>query len=81
MEQTKNKVILEQGSHTHELTSKDDVTVKNITDSILKLKIKSGSSVITHGEHGTIATESEDVLKYVQQEYNPVSKSLRNAYD
>jgi len=36
---------------------------------------------VTHGEHGTIRTESRTVIKYVQQEVNPVTKKLQNAYD
>jgi hypothetical protein len=34
-----------------------------------------------HGEHGTIAIESPNVIKYVQQELNPVTKKLQNAWD
>lgn len=79
--QKTNEVVLEQSSNTHKLTSKGEVKVEKITDSILKLHIEEGEAVVTHGEHGVIATESENVIKYVQQEFNPVSKAMINAFD
>ena len=46
----------------------------------MKLQIQ-GDGIVTHGEHGTIKTESPNVIKYVQQELNPVTRKLQNAYD
>lgn len=72
-------VVLEPSTNTHSLTA-NDVEVTKVDNSILKLKVK-GNGIITHGEHGTLVTESENVIKYVQQEFNPVTKKLTNAYD
>jgi len=73
------EVVLEPSSNTHKMSA-NGVEVTEITPSILKLKVK-GSGYVTHGEHGTLVTESETVLKYVQQEYNPVTKAMQNAFD
>jgi hypothetical protein len=75
----KNSVVLEPSTNTHKM----DATAVEVTDlgnSTLKLKV-TGAGIVTHGEHGTLVTESENVIKYVQQEYNPVTKKLRNAFD
>ncbi len=73
------KVILEPSTNTHTMTG-NNIIVKDLGNGILKLNID-GEGVVTHGEHGAIKTESPSVLKYVQQEVNPVSKKLQNAWD
>lgn len=73
------KEVLEPSTNTHILHAKN-VVKKEISDGILKLTI-TGEGIVTHGEHGTIKTESPNVIKYVQQEYNPVTRKLQNAYD
>lgn len=73
------RTVLEPSSNTHTLVS-HDVKVTDLGNSTLKLKIK-GDGVLVHGEHGTIKTESPDVMKYVQQEFNPVTRAMQNAYD
>ena len=80
MHTDKHTVVLESSTHPHTLTGNSNVKVENITDSILKLKIH-GDGIVRHGEHGTIKTESENVVKYVQQEYNPVTKAIQNSFD
>lgn len=75
-----NQVILEPSSNTHTLKSENNVTVDELSPSILKLKIQ-GKGVVTHGQHGTICTEAETVIKYTQKEYNPVTKAMQNAFD
>lgn len=72
-------IVLEPSTNTHTLTA-NKVEVKELGNSILKLKIQ-GDGVITHGEHGVLKTESSTVIKYVQQEYNPVTKAMQNAFD
>ena len=78
MENNKS-VVLEHSTNTHVINA-SKIKVTNITDSILKLNII-GDGIIRHGEHGTIKTESDNVIKYVQQEYNPVTNALQNAFD
>lgn len=75
-----NEYVLEPSTNTHKITSTGKVDVKDLGNSILKLKIE-GSGIVTHGEHGVIKTESPDVIKYVQQEVNPLTKRLQNAFD
>lgn len=77
----KNQVVLEPSTNTHTLTSKGEVKVKDLGNGTLKLNIKAGEGVITHGEHGTLKTESTTVVKYVQKELNPVTRKLQNAFD
>jgi len=71
-------IILEPSSNTHTMTNV--LNVENIDASILKIKTTEQSKVF-HGEHGTLAIESENVIKYVQQELNPVTKKLQNSWD
>lgn len=73
------KVILEPSTNTHEISA-SNVEIQDLGGSILKLKIN-GEGIVTHGEHGTLVTESKNVIKYIQQEFNPVTKKLQNAYD
>lgn len=74
----KQTVVLEPSTNTHLMTEVTEVEA--IDTSILKLKTSKDSKVF-HGEHGTIAIESENVIKYVQQEFNPVTRKLQNAWD
>jgi hypothetical protein len=75
----KRTVVLEPSTNTHTMSA-NSVDVKDLGNSTLKLKVN-GDGIVTHGEHGTLVTESDNVIKYVQQEFNPVTKKLRNAYD
>jgi hypothetical protein len=76
----KKKVeVLEPSTNTHILKA-DEITKTDMGDGMLKLQIK-GEGIVTHGEHGTLKTESKTVFKYVQQELNPVSQKLQNAFD
>ena len=80
MKEVKNKVVLEPSTNTHALHSENEVDVKDLGDGILKLKVK-GKGIITHGEHGTVVTENENIIKYVQQELNPLTRAFQNAFD
>jgi hypothetical protein len=71
------RVVLEKSTHTHEMEGAE--VVKDFGNGILQLKVEKG--IVTHGEHGTIKTESPDVIKYVQQEVNPITKAMMNAFD
>jgi hypothetical protein len=75
-----NKVVLEPSTNTHAIESQNEIQTQDLKGGILKLKIK-GAGIVTHGEHGTLVTESPDVIKYVQKELNPVTKALQNAFD
>ena len=74
------KVVLEKSTNTHEIEAKSVVVTKDHKDGTLELEVK-GDGIVTHGEHGTIKTEAENVIKYVQQELNPVTKRMQNAFD
>jgi len=73
------KLVLEPSTNTHCIEA-SRIVKKDIGNSVLKLDVD-GFGIVTHGEHGTIRTESRTVIKYVQQEVNPVTKKLQNAYD
>lgn len=71
-------IVLEPSTNTHTMTNVVDVV--KLEGGILKIKAEKGSMVL-HGEHGTLAVESTNVIKYVQQEVNPITKKLQNAWD
>ena len=75
-----NTVVLEPSTNTHRLVSKSKITVKDLGNSTLMINVAK-ESIITHGEHGTLKTESPHIIKYVQQELNPVTKEMQNAFD
>jgi hypothetical protein len=74
------KVVLEPSTNTHQLES-EKVEVTDLGNGILKLKTSHNGGVVTHGEHGTIVTQSENIIKYVQQEVNPMTQRMENAFD
>jgi len=59
----------------------EEIRVIDMGHGTLKLNIPAGNAVVTHGEHGTLATESKHVMKYVQQEVNPLTKKMQAAFD
>jgi len=75
----KQVVVLEPSTNTHSVSA-SSIEVTNLENSTLKLKIN-GDGIVTHGEHGTLVTESPNVIKYNQQEFNPITRKLQNAYD
>jgi len=40
-----------------------------------------GPAIVLHGEHGVIGTEAQNIIKLVQQEFNPITKMLQNSFD
>ncbi|MCC9063613.1 hypothetical protein [Flavobacterium piscisymbiosum] len=75
----KETLILEPSTNTHVLEA-SKIEMKKFKNGIIKLKI-TGNGIVTHGEHGTIRTESKHIIKYIQQEINPVSGIIQNAFD
>ena len=75
----KETVILEPSTNSHVLEA-NKIEMKKLGNGIIKLKII-GDGIVTHGEHGTIKTEAENVIKYIQQEINPISGIMQNAFD
>ncbi|WGH76449.1 hypothetical protein P8625_04620 [Tenacibaculum tangerinum] len=73
------KHFLEETTNTHVLEASKIRVLKTI-DSTQVLKIE-GEAVLSHGEHGCIKIEGENVIKYVQQEFNPITRAVENAYD
>jgi hypothetical protein len=73
-------VVLEPSTNTHRLQS-NSVDVTDLGHGILKVKTSREGGIVTHGEHGTLVTESENIIKYVQQELNPLTKKMQNAFD
>jgi hypothetical protein len=73
------KHFLEQTTNTHILEAKAIKVVKTM-DSTQVIEV-SGEGVISHGEHGILKTESKHLIKYIQQEFNPITQIVENAYD
>lgn len=71
--------LIEPSKNAHTLVGKG-IKVTEIEPSVLLINTN-GNSIVTHGEHGTLAVESECIAKYVQQELNPITKAMQNAFD
>lgn len=81
---TTKKIILQESKHPHYLEAQK-VEINTIFNhgkngQIVKLTIY-GKGLITHGEHGTIKTESKHIIKYVQQELNPITGIMITSFD
>ncbi|PTT77291.1 MULTISPECIES: hypothetical protein [unclassified Chryseobacterium] len=70
---------LEKTSNQHMLKAKNySIYDKN---GVTETFITSEDSFITHNEHKTLRIQSECFVKYIQQEYNPITRLIENAYD
>lgn len=74
-------LVLEESTNTHEIRSNEEIKHKKFTNGDIALQITNGTGTVHHGEHGTLKTESVNVLKTVQQELNPITRMLQNAFD
>lgn len=74
------KHFLENTTHTHILEAQEVKVVKKVDQSTQVLEVR-GEGLITHGEHGVIKTESQHLIKYIQQEFNPITRLIEAAYD
>jgi hypothetical protein len=72
-------VVLEPSTNTHRVTA-EQIAVTEVEPGTLQIETK-GHGIVTHGEHGTLRTESPHIIKYVQQEYNPVTGAMQAAFD
>lgn len=75
----KKIVVLEQSTHTHVLEG-EVISKKDLPNSMILLNVK-GDCVVKHDEHDTLRTNNPYILKVVQQELNPVTKEMQNAFD
>jgi hypothetical protein len=74
------EVVLEQSTNTHKFLAQEVVS-KDLGNGIIQLDVNNANGIVTHGEHGTLRTETKRVFKYVQQELNPVTKKMQSAWD
>ncbi len=74
------KHFLENTTNTHVLEASLIKVVKTIDRTTQVLEIE-GEGIISHGEHGTLKTESPNIIKYIQQEFNPITGIVEAAYD
>jgi hypothetical protein len=76
------KVVLEQSTNTHTMIGDVKVVRKIDKMNTVVLDIE-GSAIVEHGHHAIVKTEptTKRVIKITQQEYNPVTKALMNAFD
>jgi hypothetical protein len=75
-----NSIVLEPSTNTHKLNGLVEVIKTDLPLGGMVLEVN-GNGIVTHGEHGVIVTESKNVIKLVQQEFNPVLNILQNSYD
>ena len=76
------KVTLEESTNTHTMIGEVKVVKKMEKMNTIVLDTN-GCSVVEHGHHAIVSTEPETkrVIKITQQEYNPVTRALMNAFD
>ena len=74
-------IVLEDTGHVHELTANNIIETSIEGELGGKVLNISGPGIVTHGEHKTLVTESPVVIKINQQEMNPITKKLQNAFD
>jgi hypothetical protein len=73
-------VALEPSSNTHLLVA-PKIEKEEVAEGVLKCKIEGEGAMVQHGEHGTFSVESPVAWKVNQQEVDPISESLRPAFD
>lgn len=78
--ENKQELVLEPSTNTHVIKGNVNVikNLDNLGGMVLEVTDK---GIVTHGEHGVIVTENENIIKLVQQEFNPVLKVLQNSFD
>lgn len=76
-----NEVVLENSANKHVLKSEQGVKITSELENGTMVMEVAGKGIVMHGEHGVLTTESKNVIKYVQQEFNPVTKQMMNAID
>lgn len=77
MTETK-KVAIEQSTNTHELSGV--VNLKVMSDCTV-VKVNPNESILSHGEHGNLKVDSEHIVVYRQDEYNPSTKGYQKVVD
>lgn len=70
---------LEKTSNQHMMKTADYKVIDR-SDNTETFFIK-GDAFITHNEHKMLRIESPYFVKYIQQEYNPITQINENAYD
>ena len=80
--ETKKEVSLEESTNTHILKGDVEV-VKTISKMNTVVMNTNGSAIVEHGHHAIVSTEPETcrVIKITQQEFNPITKALMDAFD
>ena len=75
-------VLLEESSNTHVLKGDVEVVKSMVKMNTIVLNTK-GRSIVEHGEHAVVSTEpeTEHVIKITQQEFNPLTQAMMNAFD
>ena len=73
------EIALENSTNTHKIKA-DKIEVFHDNIGTVGLEVK-GEGIVHHGEHGSFKTETPFVIKYVQQEVNPITKKIEDAND
>lgn len=72
-------VELEPSTNTHVLSA-SKIETEDLGNGTIKMQVN-GDGVVSHGEHGSVKTESDNVIKYNQKEHNPIQDMLQSALD
>jgi hypothetical protein len=85
----KAQLITEPSTNTHVLHA-ENISYKEIKSGVMHIKTES-DALITHGDvsngrikkgnHNSHTIASRNFFKVVQQEYNPVTREMQNAFD
>jgi len=78
----RQKLVLEPSTNTHVLEGKK-VLLKKKIGSMGTMVFEAHGAKVVHGEHAVVqvGNNSPNIIKITQQEYNPITKKLMNAFD
>lgn len=72
------QIVLEETTNTHTVTGNE--VVENFRENEI-VGFTTKEAKVTHGEHRDINLPAGNYIKYVQQELNPVTRKMQQAYD
>ncbi len=77
-----NVVVLENSTNQHKLESNSSIIVEDLNELGGKyIQTEGNDGIVTHAEHGTLKIKGNHLVKVTQQEQNPITGLMQNAYD
>ena len=74
-----HKIVLQESKNPHILEA-DEIEIIAANERFQLLAIN-GNGIIHHGEHGALHTNTPFLLKYTQQEIDPLTNNIYDVFD